>query len=98
MQTLGGRKVILNRIGTDEQKSVFDRKFRYHLGEALDVEAMRRAAQDLVGTHDFKTFCGNPKMKKSTVRTVTDIVIEESSMRYGLCIREMVFFSIWSES
>lgn len=43
------------RIGTDEQKSVFDRKFRYHLGEALDVEAMRRAAQDLVGTHDFKT-------------------------------------------
>ena len=33
------------RIGTDEQKSVFDRKFRYHLGEALDVEAMRRAAK-----------------------------------------------------
>ena len=29
------------RIGTDEQKSVFDRKFRYHLGETLDVEAMR---------------------------------------------------------
>ena len=41
------------RIGTDEQKSVFDRKFRYHLGEALDVEAMRRAAQDLVGTYAF---------------------------------------------
>ena len=71
-----GRKE--NVIRTDEQKSVFDRKFRYHLGEALDVEAMRRAAQDLVGTHDFKSFCGNPKMKKSTVRTITDIVIEES--------------------
>ena len=39
---------------------------------------MRRAAQDLVGTHDFKSFCGNLKMKKSTVRTITDIVIEES--------------------
>ncbi len=86
------------RIGTDEQKSVFDRKFRYHLGEALDVEAMRRAAQDLVGTHDFKTFCGNPKMKKSTVRTITDIVIEESEHEIRIVYTEMVFFSIWSES
>lgn len=65
------------RIGTDEQKSVFDRRYRYHLGEKLDVEAMRQAAADLVGTHDFKSFCGNPKMKKSTVRTITEIRIEE---------------------
>lgn len=66
------------RIGTDSQKSVFDRKYRYHLGEELDVDAMRRAAEDLLGTHDFKSFCGNPKMKKSTVRTIDTIVIEES--------------------
>lgn len=65
------------RIGTDSQKAVFERKYRYPLGEKLDVEAMRRAAQDLLGTHDFKSFCGNPKMKKSTVRTVTEIRIEE---------------------
>ncbi|NCC42956.1 MAG: tRNA pseudouridine(38-40) synthase TruA [Clostridia bacterium] len=65
------------RIGTDCYKSVFDRKYRYALGESLDVDAMRRAAQDLMGTHDFKAFCGNPKMKKSTVRTITEIMIEE---------------------
>lgn len=64
-------------IGTDENKSVFTRKYRYALGKELDVEAMRTAARDLLGTHDFKTFCGNPKMKKSTVRTIDEIRIEE---------------------
>ena len=43
-----------------------------------DVEAMRKAAAVLVGTHDFKSFCGNTKMKKSTVRCVDTINIEES--------------------
>ena len=30
-----------------------------------------------IGTHDFKSFCGNNKMKKSTVRTIYDITIAE---------------------
>lgn len=75
------------RIGTDSHKAVFDRKYRYALGEKLDVEAMRRAAADLVGTHDFKSFCGNPKMKKSTVRTITEIRIEESAHEVRLVYR-----------
>lgn len=65
------------RIGTDSQKGVFDRKYRYALGKELDVDAMREAAEHLLGTHDFKSFCGNPKMKKSTVRTIEEIRIEE---------------------
>lgn len=65
------------RIGTDSQKDVFSRKYRYPLKKELDVEAMRRATRDLVGTHDFKSFCGNPRFKKSTIRTITDISIEE---------------------
>lgn len=71
-------KTYSYRIGTDGYKSVFDRKFRYSLGEALDVDAMRKAADYLLGTHDFKAFCGNPKMKKSTVRTIESIEIEQS--------------------
>ena len=43
----------------------------------LDLDAMREAAAYLIGTHDFKTFCANKKMKKSTVRTIYSIVIEE---------------------
>ncbi len=30
----------------------------------------------MLGTHDFKSFCGNKKMKKSTVRTIYAIDIE----------------------
>jgi tRNA pseudouridine38-40 synthase len=36
---------------------------------------MRRAAALLIGTHDFKAFCGNPHFKKSSVRTIISINI-----------------------
>ena len=55
---------------TGPLKPVFDRKYVYVLDEVPDVEAMREAASYLMGTHDFAGFCGNPKMKKSTVRKV----------------------------
>ena len=56
-------------------KPVFDRKYVLTLDYEPDVEAMQRAAALLVGEHDFKSFCGNPKMKKSTVRLVDSIEI-----------------------
>ncbi len=59
-------------------KPVFDRKYVTILEQKPDVEKMRQAAQYLIGTHDFKSFCGNKKMKKSTVRCVDTINIEES--------------------
>ena len=34
------------------------------------------AAEYLKGTHDFKSFCANKHMKKSTVRTIYDITFE----------------------
>ena len=59
-------------------KPVFDRKYVVVLDKEPDLEKMREAAQYLIGTHDFKSFCGNNKMKKSTVRTVDVINIEKS--------------------
>lgn len=56
-------------------KPVFNRKYVYIPEEQPDIESMKRAAQYLVGTHDFASFCGNPRMKKSTVRTVDRIEI-----------------------
>lgn len=61
-----------------KSKPVFDRKYVTVLENKPDVEAMRKAAALLVGTHDFKSFCGNTRMKKSTVRCVDTINIEES--------------------
>lgn len=59
-------------------KPVFDRKYVYVLDGKPDTAAMREAAQRLTGMHDFKSFCGNSHMKKSTVRVVDTINIEES--------------------
>lgn len=57
---------------------VFARKYSYRLEDTLDVERMRQAAALLTGTHDYLSFCGNKKFKKSSVRTVTDIRITEA--------------------
>jgi len=60
-----------------DSKPVFDRRYVYVLEQPVDVEAMRRAAVLLTGEHDYKSFCGNPKMKKSTVRVVDQIEIKQ---------------------
>ena len=57
-------------------KPVFQRKYLTMLDFVPDVERMRRAAAYLEGKHDYKSFCGNPKMKKSTVRVVDSIRID----------------------
>lgn len=63
-------KTYCYRIWNSEDPCVFERRYLWALPERLDVEAMDRAAQCLVGTHDFSCFCGNSKMKKSTVRRI----------------------------
>lgn len=57
-------------------KSVFDRKYHAVLEERPDLEMMRRGAEILKGQHDFRNFCTNPKMKKSTLRCVDRIEID----------------------
>ena len=55
---------------------VFARKYQYRVEEPLDIHAMERAAQYLTGKHDFRSFCGNRRFKKSTVREVFHIGVE----------------------
>ncbi len=59
-------------------RPVFDRKYVTVLDREPDVDKMIEASQYLIGTHDFKSFCGNTRMKKSTVRSVDNIKIEKS--------------------
>ncbi len=60
-----------------ETKPVFDRKYVHVLEGMPNIDAMKEAASYLLGSHDFASFCGNPKMKKSTVRKVDSIRIEQ---------------------
>ena len=47
-------------------------------GSTKPVFDRRYVAEYLTGMHDYKSFCGNAKMKKSTVRVVDVIRIEQS--------------------
>ncbi len=58
-----------------KEKPVFDRKYVNVLEGVPNIEKMRQAASYLMGSHDFASFCGNPRMKKSTVRKVDKIEI-----------------------
>ncbi len=58
-----------------ETKPVFDRKYVLELERMPDVEAMEKAVSYLVGEHDYASFCGRARMKKSTVRRVDSIEI-----------------------
>ncbi len=62
-------------------KPVFDRRYVTMLDYQPDIEKMRQAASYLVGEHDFAAFCGNPRMKKSTVRLVDTIDIQRRKDR-----------------
>ncbi|MCQ4673186.1 tRNA pseudouridine(38-40) synthase TruA [Lactonifactor longoviformis] len=44
----------------------------------LDVEQMRKAAEHLIGEHDFKSFCGTGAQVKTTVRNVTGLTIQKN--------------------
>lgn len=62
------------RIRTAPYPDVVNRRFLWQYGEDLDTDVMLRASRALLGTHDFTSFCGL-KMKKSAVRTITEINI-----------------------
>lgn len=69
-------------ITIGEVPSVFDRKYNYYCFKRPDIAVMKAAAKELTGTHDFKAFSDNKRMKKSTVRTISsiDIYADESEI------------------
>ena len=69
-------KTYQYRLWNSAQPCVFDRRYVAVMEESLDVEAMRAAAEKLLGTHDFSAFCANKKMKKSTVRTIKAFTVQ----------------------
>ena len=79
-------KTYCYRIWNSDAPCVFERRFVTVMPEKLDLAAMERAADFLLGQHDFSAFCGNAKMKKSTVRFLRAVEItrrgEEIQIRY----------------
>ncbi len=64
-------KTYIYKIKNTETIDIFQRSYVYHVAEALDTCAMRRAADILTGTHDFKSFeASGSTPRESTVRTL----------------------------
>ncbi len=58
-------------------RDVLARRYAWHYAHGqLDVEAMQRAANALVGTHDFSSFETTGSPRKTSVRTVYELRIE----------------------
>jgi tRNA pseudouridine38-40 synthase len=76
------RYQVLNRPAPDP----LQRFTTWHIAEYLDLDAMNLAASEMIGTHDFASFCRKAGGDSTTVRTV----VEAGWSREG----EMVFFTV----
>lgn len=71
------RKTYVYRIWNNTVPNVFENRFMWQMAENVDIQLMQLAAVYLMGEHDYRSFCANKRMKKSTVRRVERIQIEK---------------------
>jgi len=64
---------ILNR----DVPSAINRNYVYHVKRRLDTKAMREACKYFIGTHDFASFKTSGSSVKTTVRTISELYLEE---------------------
>ncbi len=70
-------KCYCYRVINSNIPNVFWRRYALEVPEVLDLAAMRKASELLLGQHDFKSFTSAKKGKKSTVRRIDEITIEK---------------------
>lgn len=74
------KKTYQYRIDTSPYGNLFLRNTTHHIAAPLDIAAIKAGALLLLGTHDFKSFCSNKRLKKSSIRTIYDIQIKEDKV------------------
>ncbi len=79
-------QTYLYRIAIGDVPSVFDRKYTYYCFKKPDVELMKTAAEQVLGSHDFKSFT-TAKKNKSTVRTIQGIDIYQDPKEIQITIK-----------
>jgi tRNA pseudouridine38-40 synthase len=70
-------KTYLYKIWNKDFSNPFIRKYSQHVKEKLNISLMKAAAVQLLGTHDFTAFSNAKSKKKSMVREIYSIDIEE---------------------
>lgn len=73
-------KTYCYTIDTRERPSVFTRRYAYSLPERLDIQTMEKAAEQLVGVHDFRSFTSDKRKDKDTIRKLKNIEIVKENI------------------
>ena len=79
------------QIDLRDKMEVFHRKYRFHFPHPVDIAAMEKAAEYLMGTHDFSAFT-DLKEDKDTVRTIYAVGIVYG-YTYVIVDRRWIFIS-----
>lgn len=87
------KKTYCYTINNHRYIDVFRRHIQFHHPTRLNLEEMERALKQIVGEHDFTSFCSRKSTKESHVRTVYEakMVREISSALHSVPYHEGVF-------
>ncbi|MCM3716156.1 tRNA pseudouridine(38-40) synthase TruA [Alkalihalobacillus oceani] len=80
-------KTYLYRIWNEEHPHPFMRKYSMHVEQKLDLPLMRQACQAFLGEHDFTAFSNAKSKKKSMVRHIYALEMEETAGLVDIRIR-----------
>lgn len=70
-------KTYIYKIWNEDYINPFMRKYSMHIEKKLNVDNVKKAAQYFIGEHDFTAFSNAKSKKKTTVRKIYSINIEE---------------------
>ena len=68
------KKTYQYRIDTSAYGNLFLRNTTHHISTPLDINAIKKGATHMIGTHDLKSFNSNKRFKKSSIRTIYNIL------------------------
>jgi len=72
-------KTYLYKIWNEPYTHPFMRKYSMHVENKLDIEKMREASKHFLGEHDFTSYSNAKSKKKSMVREIYSLEINENA-------------------
>lgn len=80
-------KTYQYRISNCDFLNPLTRNYAYFVYKPLNMEKMKVAAEKLIGTHDFKSFCSTNTTVEDTVRTIYQISLSKSEDEIQITIQ-----------
>jgi tRNA pseudouridine38-40 synthase len=79
------------RIDVGPWPDPFEARYVWHRQGELSLAAMRTAARELLGEHDFASFCRRPPDDRSTVRRLERLAVARQGSRLEISTRANAF-------